>query len=135
MENTQNLPDYIVYTDGGCAINPGGHGAYAAIIIHTDTGEIEEYTNGYKNTTNNRMEIMAVIEAFEHIKKGTSVELHADSKYVLKTIDGQFSRKKNLDLWERLDKACEGLNYLYAGFPDIVDIITTNVVIKCVRKR
>lgn len=60
MENTQNLPDYIVYTDGGCAINPGGHGAYAAIIIHTDTGEIEEYTNGYKNTTNNRMEIMAV---------------------------------------------------------------------------
>ena len=49
MENTQNLPDYIVYTDGGCAINPGGHGAYAAIIIHTDTGEIEEYTNGYKN--------------------------------------------------------------------------------------
>lgn len=75
MENTQNLPDYIVYTDGGCAINPGGHGAYAAIIIHTDTGEIEEYTNGYKNTTNNRMEIMAVIEAFEHIKKGTSVEL------------------------------------------------------------
>lgn len=39
MENTQNLPDYIVYTDGGCAINPGGHGAYAAIIIHTDTGE------------------------------------------------------------------------------------------------
>lgn len=74
MENTQNLPDYIVYTDGGCAINPGGHGAYAAIIIHTDTGEIEEYTNGYKNTTNNRMEIMAVIEAFEHIKKGTSVE-------------------------------------------------------------
>lgn len=135
MENTQNLPDYIVYTDGGCAINPGGHGAYAAIIIHTDTGEIEEYTNGYKNTTNNRMEIMAVIEAFEHIKKGTSVELHADSKYVLKTIDGQFSRKKNLDLWERLDKACEDWNYLYAGFPDIVDIITTNVVIKCVRKR
>lgn len=45
MENTQNLPDYIVYTDGGCAINPGGHGAYAAIIIHTDTGEIEEYWN------------------------------------------------------------------------------------------
>lgn len=42
MENTQNLPNYIVYTDGGCAINPGGHGAYAAIIIHTDTGEIEE---------------------------------------------------------------------------------------------
>lgn len=95
MENTQNLPDYIVYTDGGCAINPGGHGAYAAIIIHTDTGEIEEYTNGYKNTTNNRMEIMAVIEAFEHIKKGTSVELHADSKYVLKTIDGQFSRRRS----------------------------------------
>ena len=47
MENTQNLPDYIVYTDGGCAINPGGHGAYAAIIIHTDTGEIEEYPEEY----------------------------------------------------------------------------------------
>ena len=91
--------------------------ADAAIIIHTDTGEIEEYTNGYKNTTNNRMEIMAVIEAFEHIKKGTSVELHADSKYVLKTIDGQFSRKKNLDLWERLDKACEGLELYLCWVP------------------
>lgn len=60
---------------------------------------------------------MAVIEAFEHIKKGTSVELHADSKYVLKTIDGQFSRKKNLDLWERLDKACEGLELSLCWVP------------------
>lgn len=65
MENTQNLPDYIVYTDGGCAINPGGHGAYAAIIIHTDTGEIEEYNwnffsrilliGGDNNMTNNKL--------------------------------------------------------------------------------
>ena len=135
MENTQNLPDYIVYTDGGCAINPGGHGAYAAIIIHTDTGEIEEYTNGYKNTTNNRMEIMAVIEAFEHIKKGTSVELHADSKYVLKT---QMVSSVERRIWisgSVLTKPVKDWNYLYAGFPDIVDIITTNVVIKCVRKR
>lgn len=61
MENTQNLPDYIVYTDGGCAINPGGHGAYAAIIIHTDTGEIEEYSLMEKHIC----ELTAIIPSFK----------------------------------------------------------------------
>ena len=57
-------PAYIIYTDGGCAYNPGGPGGCAAVLINTDTGEISEYSAGYKATTNNRMEIMAVILAY-----------------------------------------------------------------------
>lgn len=59
-------PAYIIYTDGGCAYNPGGPGGCAAVLINTDTGEISEYSAGYKATTNNRMEIMAVILALLH---------------------------------------------------------------------
>lgn len=62
-------PNYIIYTDGGCAINPSGPGAYGAVIISTDTGEITELSQGYSSTTNNRMEIMAVIAALEFVKK------------------------------------------------------------------
>lgn len=99
-------PDYIIYTDGGCAINPSGPGAYGTVIISTDTGEITELSQGYSSTTNNRMEIMAVIAALEFVKKG-SVSLYSDSQYVLNTISGKFRQKKNLDLWEKLNSLCE----------------------------
>lgn len=99
-------PNYIIYTDGGCAINPSGPGAYGAVIISTDTGEITELSQGYSSTTNNRMEIMAVIAALEFVKKG-SVSLHSDSQYVLNTISGKFRQKKNLDLWEKFNSLCK----------------------------
>ena len=99
-------PDYIIYTDGGCAINPSGPGAYGTVIVSTDTGEITELSQGYSSTTNNRMEIMAVIVALEFVKKG-SVSLYSDSQYVLNTISGKFRQKKNLDLWEKLNSLCE----------------------------
>ena len=99
-------PDFIIYTDGGCAINPSGPGAYGSVIISTDTGEITELSQGYSSTTNNRMEIMAVIAALEFVKKG-SVSLHSDSQYVLNTISGKFRQKKNLDLWEKFNSLCK----------------------------
>ena len=96
-------PNYIIYTDGGCAINPSGPGAYGAVIISTDTGEITELSQGYSSTTNNRMEIMAVIAALKFVKEG-AVSLYSDSQYVLRTIDGSYQKKKNKDLWEELDQ-------------------------------
>ena len=102
--------DYIVYTDGGCAVNPAGPGGIGVVIIDTDTGEITEISKGYNCTTNNRMEILAVITAMEFVKKGT-VSLYSDSEYVLNTLSGKFQKKKNHDLWERLDEASKEIHF------------------------
>lgn len=96
-------PDFIIYTDGGCAFNPSGPGAYGAVIISKETGEITELSQGYSSTTNNRMEVMAVIAALKFVKEG-AVSLYSDSQYVLRTIDGSYQKKKNKDLWEQLDQ-------------------------------
>lgn len=99
----QNI-DYIVYTDGGCTFNPGGPGGYGCVIISTETGEIIELSQGFVSTTNNRMEIMAVLAAFQYIKKGT-IQLYADSMYVLNTLAGMYRVGANFDLWEQIFKA------------------------------
>lgn len=65
--------EYIVYTDGGCLRNPGGAGACASVIIDTETGEIQEIVHGYRSTTNNRMELRAVIQALDLIPDTASV--------------------------------------------------------------
>ena len=96
--------DYIIYTDGGCECNPGGRGGYGAVIINNNTGEFTDISGGFRSTTNNRMEVMAVIKALEKIKKDTHVQLFSDSQYVIKTMNGMFRKKKNIDLWKKLDK-------------------------------
>ncbi len=102
-----------LYTDGACSGNPGP-GGYAALIIN---GNKEYEIMGYDpKTTNNRMEMMAVIEGLKQIKKGTAVKLVSDSNYVLKGlkewVDGWKKRNwktssnkavKNQDLWTELD--------------------------------
>lgn len=102
------MKKYIVYTDGGCQHNPGGIGAYAVILIDEDTGETQEYIGGYRSTTNNRMEMMAVITALEHLSKQSVVKIYSDSQYVIKTMQGLYRKKKNVDLWKRMEKAIKG---------------------------
>lgn len=99
---------FIVYTDGGCAFNPGGPGGCGAVIIDRETGEIIELSEGYVSSTNNRMEIMAVILAFSAIPDGKNVMLYSDSQYVLNTINGYFAAKTNTDLWNKLFKLLRG---------------------------
>ena len=94
--------DYIIYTDGGCECNPGGRGGYGAVIINNNTGKFTDISGGFRSTTNNRMEVMAVIKALEKIKKNTHVQLFSDSQYVIKTMNGMFRKKKNIDLWKKL---------------------------------
>lgn len=107
----------LVYTDGSCIGNPGP-GGWAAIMEYG--GHEKVITGGEPSTTNNRMELMAIIMALESLKEACAVEVHADSKYVLDGIDkwiAGWKRKgwktasgdpvKNKDLWQRLEAAKE----------------------------
>lgn len=96
------MVDYIIYTDGGCRYNPGGPGGIGAVIINAETGKIKEINRGYANTTNNRMEIMAVIAALSEIEKGKNIDIYSDSQYVVNTAKGLYNVKQNDDLWDNL---------------------------------
>lgn len=103
-----------IYTDGACKGNPGP-GGWGALLKSADAQK--ELFGGELETTNNRMEMMAVIEALSALKRPCHVTLHVDSQYVLKGItewiSGWKSRGwktaakqpvKNVDLWQQLDE-------------------------------
>ena len=107
-----------LFTDGGCSGNPGP-GGWAFILRHLKTGKEKESSGAERETTNNRMEMTAVIRGLEALKRPTSVELISDSTYVGKGISqwmpkwkengwrrresGHWVEVKNEDLWRRLD--------------------------------
>ena len=106
-----------VYADGCCLGNPGP-GGYGAVMLHD--GHRRELSVGFKHTTNNRMEILAVIMALESIKEKCHVVLHSDSQYVVKAINEGWAENwksrgwktagnkpaMNPDLWQRLLRVC-----------------------------
>ena len=107
-KDNEKTPDYIVYTDGSCAKNPGGPGAGACIIVNSSTGEELSLTQSYRSTTNNRMEMIAAIIALEQLPASVTVKLCSDSKYLINCFYGIWSQRKNKDLWIRLEKAAKG---------------------------
>lgn len=113
-----------IYTDGAARGNPEGPGGYGTVLEYMDSkGElhVKELSQGYKKTTNNRMELMAVIAGLEALNRPCEVELYSDSKYVVDAFNqnwiGSWLKKgwkrgknepvKNVDLWKRLLKAKE----------------------------
>jgi ribonuclease HI len=108
-----------LFTDGGCSGNPGP-GGWAFILRHPRSGKEMEQSGAERQTTNNRMELMAVIAALETLNRPCAVELFTDSVYVGKGISewmprwkaNGWQRKegkelkpvKNADLWQRLDQ-------------------------------
>ncbi len=102
-----------IYTDGACSGNPGA-GGYGVVMLYK--GARKELSQGYKVTTNNRMEMLAVIKALEALKESCEVTLYSDSKYVVDSITKGWvygwkkrgwvksDKKKalNVDLWERM---------------------------------
>lgn len=99
----------IIYTDGACSGNPG-KGGWGAILLYKNRRK--NLSKAYRLTTNNRMELMAVIEALKNIEdKSIPVVLYSDSKYVVESINKgyiynwmskQFKDVKNPDLWQEL---------------------------------
>ena len=105
-----------IYTDGGCSPNPGV-GGWGAVLLYGDSRK--ELSGGEIDTTNNRMELTAAIEALESLKRPCRVSLYTDSQYVRLGITSwlpgwkrnHWKRKggavKNVDLWKRLDDASD----------------------------
>ena len=105
----------ILYTDGACSGNPGP-GGYAAILIYK--GIEKEISGGEPNTTNNKMEIMAVVKGLEMLKEPCNVTIYSDSAYVVNSIEmgwifnwqkNNWKKKdnssvKNIELWEEMLK-------------------------------
>jgi ribonuclease HI len=97
-----------IYTDGAAQGNPGP-GGYGTILKFNDA--VKELSGGFRLTTNNRMELMAVIVGLEAIKKdGIPVAIYSDSKYVVDSVEKgwiwgwqkkNFAKKANADLWQR----------------------------------
>lgn len=100
--------DFTIWTDGGCAQNPGGPGGIGVVIVNEKDGSIRELSQGYAATTNNRMEIRAVLAALAEVPAGCSVQLFSDSQYVVNCMKGIWKKKKNQDLWVLMQRAAAG---------------------------
>lgn len=115
---SDSLPEVILYTDGACSGNPGP-GGWGALLLWK--GKEREMIGGAPDTTNNRMEMMAVIEGLKALKKPCYVKIHSDSALIVNTFKKGWieswqqrgwrkSNKKpveNRDLWEKMLKAME----------------------------
>ena len=109
---------FKIYTDGACSGNPGP-GGWGAVIIDKDNNQ-ENISGSEKNTTNNRMELLAAIKALKKIKVNSDVVIYTDSIYVKKGITEWIAKwekngwknankkpVKNKDLWTKLDGLCK----------------------------
>lgn len=105
----------VIYTDGACSGNPGP-GGWGSVMMYN--GHRRELSGGESETTNNRMEMMAVIQSLETLNRSCEVVIHTDSTYVMKGmtewLEAWKSRGwktaakkpvKNVDLWQRMDEA------------------------------
>lgn len=113
------LTEVQLYSDGACSGNPGP-GGWAFLLVDPASGKKLERSGGERETTNNRMELQAVIEGLSTLKRSSHVELFTDSVYVGKGMSeympkwkangwrrkegAKFAPLKNEDLWRRLDE-------------------------------
>lgn len=98
---------YQIYTDGSCLKNPNGPGGWAFALIKPD--EIIQGSGNNPSTTNNRMELQAVIEALLFLEKG-NYSIYTDSQWVINCATGKWKRKANLDLWRQYDEIINNFN-------------------------
>jgi ribonuclease HI len=117
----KRLKNVTIYSDGGCAPNPGP-GGYGVVLLYN--GHRRELSGGYRLSTNNRMELTAAIRGLEALKEPCDVRLLTDSQYVVNGILKGWAKKwrangwrradkqpaENTDLWEQLLELCEKHN-------------------------
>jgi len=138
---------YKIYTDGACTGNPGP-GGWGAVIFDQDDKQ-RNISGSEKNTTNNRMELLAAIMSLKKIKSNSEVIIFTDSAYVKNGItewmknwkkngwkNSNKKPVKNKDLWVKLDKLCEANNVTWKWvkghstneFNNLADELATNAI-------
>ncbi len=115
------MKDILIYTDGGCRGNDSQKdnvGGLGIVMIYPEKGVKKEYKEGFYNTTNNKMELLAVIKGLEMLKERCKVTIYSDSAYVVNAFKqgwlegwkkkgwtrGKSGELKNKELWIRLDE-------------------------------
>ncbi len=112
------MKEVIIYTDGACSGNPGP-GGYGVVLLYQK--QKRELSEGFRHTTNNRMELRAVIAGLEALKEKCNVTLYSDSKYIIDAINLGWARRwqannwrknkkesaLNTDLWKRVLELCD----------------------------
>jgi ribonuclease HI len=125
LEKHEPRKKVVIYTDGACSPNPGPGGLGAVLLYGKHRKEIAE---GYRRTTNNRMELMAVVRALESLNQSCSVQIFTDSRYVRDAFEQGWIKKwkangwktvlredvLNKDLWTRLSE-----DEIVADFPEL----------------
>lgn len=97
----------VIHTDGACKGNPGPGGWGA--VIEQNGGQVK-LSGSEPQTTNNRMEMTAVIKGLEAVDASANVLISSDSTYVINTMTKGWKRKANQDLWDQLDRLVESRN-------------------------
>lgn len=94
------MNEVTIYTDGCCLGNPSGCGGFGVVLIDGD--DIQEFSQGYISTTNNRMELMAFLSALENAPVKKPLHIISDSKYAIGVVSGSMNASSNLDLVNEL---------------------------------
>ena len=93
-----DLKHVTIYTDGSCLGNPGP-GGWGAVLLHGE--DRREMSGGFKETTNNRMELLAVIEGLEALNETCRVTLFSDSRYVVDAMSKGWAKRWRANKWQR----------------------------------
>ena len=114
-----------IYTDGACSGNPGA-GGWGTILVYN--GHEKELSGGEANTTNNRMEIMAVIEGLKALKEPCEVTLTSDSQYVCNAITKGWAKSWKKNNWIKSDKTQAKNADLWEELLKLLDVHKVNIV-------
>jgi ribonuclease HI len=102
MKNfSKSISEVVIYTDGACAGNPGP-GGYGAVMRYNN--HRKEISRGFRKTTNNRMELMAVIVSLQLLKNPCKVKLYTDSQYIADSVNRGWAKRWQENNWKRSKK-------------------------------
>src|SRR5262249_11344551 len=117
LETSDGLESVVIYTDGACLGNPGP-GGYGIVLLHGK--DREEFSRGFRLTTNNRMEMLACIVGLQTLESPCAVSLYSDSQYVINSMTKGWALRwkknkwkrngedvPNADLWEKMLALCD----------------------------
>ena len=125
LEGDEDMKKVEIYTDGACSGNPGA-GGWGTILVYN--GHEKELSGGESDTTNNRMEMMAVIEGLKALKEPCEVTLTSDSQYVCNAITKGWAKSWKKNNWIKSDKTQAKNSDLWEEILKLLDIHKVNIV-------